>query len=157
MVMTASARATERNARHASLTWCNVMNLRSNSRQDSAVRHLLPAEDPLEEHYSLQEIAQKWGVDYETVRKEFIDRNGVLVLGDQNRKDGKRAYLTIRVPRSLLEQVYRERTTRKFRATSRSTSPANRKTIGSQDCPFPRRAKRRCPPNQQEDGKSGES
>jgi hypothetical protein len=103
--------------------------------------------DALEEHYSLLEIAEKWDVDYETVRKEFIDRDGVLIFGDECRRDGKRAYLTIRVPKSLLEQVYRERTTRKFRIPARVTTNATRETNRTIDSSFPRRAKRRKSPD----------
>lgn len=70
--------------------------------------------DPLEAHYSLKQIAEKWGCDAETVRQAFIDEDGVLILGEETRNDGKRAYLTIRVPESILNQVYAKRTTRKF-------------------------------------------
>jgi hypothetical protein len=133
------------------------MSMQSNPRKDSVAWQGMPVGDPFEEHYSLQEIAQKWGVDYETVRKEFIDREGVLILGDQERKDGKRAYLTIRVPRSLLEQVYRERTTRKFYAPRRPRTTAAPDGKGPKDSKFPRRAKRRCSPEEPQDGKTGES
>jgi len=115
---------------------------------------MMPAGDPLEEHYSLKEIAQKWGVDYETVRKEFIDRDGVLILGDHDRKDGKRSYLTIRVPKSLLDRAYLERTTRKFYARKRPTTTVSQPTKHSTDNPFPRRAKRRSPPDKRKNDES---
>jgi hypothetical protein len=65
----------------------------------------LDPRDALERHYSLKQIADKWGWDPETVRQAFIDEDGVLILGNANRKDGKRAYLTIRVPESVLDRV----------------------------------------------------
>lgn len=131
-----------------------AMSMRSISTLGPGARQGAPVGDPLEEHYSLQEIAQKWGVDYETARKEFIDRDGVLVLGDQDRKDGKRAYCTIRVPKSLLERAYRERTTRKFHATRKPIATARRDTRSPEDSSFPRRARRRFPPDKQKTGKS---
>lgn len=74
--------------------------------------------DPLEPHYTLQEIAKEWKVDAETVRKEFINEPGVLVLGSQSRKDGKRNYVILRIPASVLKRVYERRTQRKFSAPS---------------------------------------
>jgi hypothetical protein len=75
--------------------------------------------DPLEAHYTLKQIAEKWGCDDETVRQTFIDEDGVLILGEQTRNDGKRAYLTIRVPESVLNRVYAERTKRQFQVPKR--------------------------------------
>ena len=46
--------------------------------------------DPLENHYTFKQIAEKWGCDDETVRQEFIDEDGVLILGKQTRNDGTR-------------------------------------------------------------------
>ena len=78
--------------------------------------------DPHETHYSVQQVAKEWGVDAETVKRAFIDEAGVLILGDQERRDGRRAYLTIRIPESVLKRVYSERTMRKFHGPrSRST------------------------------------
>ena len=73
--------------------------------------------EPLETHYTLKQIAEKWGCDDETVRQTFIDEDGVLILGEQTRNDGKRAYLTIRVPESVLNRVYAERTKRQFQVS----------------------------------------
>ena len=86
---------------------------RSNSRLETDRRSIYP-EDPHEEHYTVQEIAKKWKVDAETVRRTFIDEEGVLIFGEQDRRDGKRAYLTLRIPESVLKRVYTERTRRKF-------------------------------------------
>jgi hypothetical protein len=72
------------------------------------------AGDPHETHYTVKEIAKEWRVDEETVRQAFIDEVGVLIIGDQERHDGKRAYLTIRIPESVLHRVYAERTARRF-------------------------------------------
>lgn len=78
--------------------------------------------DPLETHYTLKQIAEKWSCDDETVRQAFIDEDGVLILGNENRNDGKRTYLTIRVPESVLNRVYGERTKRQFHVPKRRIS-----------------------------------
>jgi hypothetical protein len=71
--------------------------------------------DPLEVHYSLKQIAEKWECDEETVRQTFMDEDGVLILGKLTRNDGKRQYVTMRVPESVLNRVYAQRTKRQFR------------------------------------------
>jgi hypothetical protein len=118
------------------------------------MRNPYSAPDAFEDHFSLQEIADKWGVDYETVRKEFIDRDGVLILGDQDRKDGKRPYLTIRVPKSLLDRAYLERTTRKIHTRKRATTTSSPGTKGAKGSSFPRRAKRSSPQDKQKNDES---
>ncbi len=85
-----------------------------NSRQRSAAPHVVYPQNPLEVHYSLQEIAKEWKVDAETVRNAFIDEPGVLELGRRNRRDGKRNYVVLRIPASVLKRVYERRTQRKF-------------------------------------------
>jgi hypothetical protein len=63
--------------------------------------------DALERHYSLQEVARLWGVSREYVRRLFRGRPGVLHL----RKPGlskRRAYITLRIPASVLREVHRE-------------------------------------------------
>jgi hypothetical protein len=82
------------------------------------------AGDPHETHYSVQQIAEEWGVDPETVRRVFIDEEGVLILGKKDRRDGKRVYLTVRIPESVLRRVYLERTKRNFHALRNRTTPA---------------------------------
>jgi len=42
---------------------------------------LLSIPEPLERHYSSQEIADAWGLDPSTVRRMFQERPGVLKIG----------------------------------------------------------------------------
>ncbi len=86
--------------------------------------------NPLEPHYTLQEIAKEWKVVAETVRKESINEPGVLVLGSQRRKDGKRNYVILGIPESVLKRAYERRTQRKFHAPSSCIS-VSRSRIGS--------------------------
>jgi hypothetical protein len=68
--------------------------------------------DPLERHFSPQELAQRWGLDVSTVRPMFQDEPGVLKHGKASRRDGKRDYTTLRIPESVVRRVYREKLTR---------------------------------------------
>lgn len=91
---------------------------RFNSRQRSAAPHVVYPQNPLEVHYTLQDIAKLWKVDAETVRNAFIDEPGVLQLGRSNRRDGKRNYVVIRIPASVLMRVYERRTQRSHHSPS---------------------------------------
>jgi hypothetical protein len=64
----------------------------------------------LERHYTPKEISVIWALDESTVRKIFVDEEGVLRIGKDNKRDGKRDYITLRIPQSVLERVYRART-----------------------------------------------
>lgn len=102
--------------------------MKFNSRPGSAIPR-----NPLELHYTIKEIAKAWKVDEETVRLAFIDEDGALELGNKDRRDGKRAYITMRVPESVLNRVYAERTTRQFHAPkSRVANSPRRKNFAKQ-------------------------
>ena len=62
-----------------------------------------------ERHYSVAEIAAMWNLSVDAVRKLFRHERGVLAIGDRNPKRGKRPYLTLRIPQSVLERVYRQK------------------------------------------------
>lgn len=68
--------------------------------------------DAHEVHHSLQSIAAEWGVDVETVRNVFINEPGIPDLGTSNGRSGKRKYRVLRIPESVLQRVYKERTKR---------------------------------------------
>jgi hypothetical protein len=63
----------------------------------------------IERHFTPQEIAESWVLDESTIRRIFIDEPGVLKLGKANRRDGKRDYVTLRIPQSVLQRVYQRR------------------------------------------------
>jgi hypothetical protein len=66
--------------------------------------------DPLPEaHYSPQVLAEVWSVSTETILRWFHDRPGVLRLSEGSQR-GRRTRCEIRIPKSVAEQVYRERT-----------------------------------------------
>jgi len=59
----------------------------------------------LEKHYSIPEIATLWGLSQDSVRNIFRDHPGVLKIGNPETRF-KRAYLTIRIPESVLQKVH---------------------------------------------------
>lgn len=65
----------------------------------------------LERHYSVGEIAEKWGLSEKIIRRMFEDEEGVLKWGSQETRR-KRGYITLRIPESVMLRVHRQRTQR---------------------------------------------
>jgi len=55
-----------------------------------------------------KQIAEAWQLSEQSVRRLFQDRPGVFKLGEGNPKK-KRAYVTLRIPFTIAEQVWKER------------------------------------------------
>ncbi len=62
-----------------------------------------------ERHYTPKELAAVWRLDETTIRRLFIDEPGVLKIGKSGRRDGKRDYLSLRIPESVAQRVHGER------------------------------------------------
>ncbi len=62
-----------------------------------------------ERHYTPKELATVWRLDVSTVRKIFLDEPGVLKIGKAHRRDGKRDYLSLRIPESVVLRVHQQR------------------------------------------------
>jgi hypothetical protein len=62
-----------------------------------------------ERHFTPKELAALWHLDESTIRRMFIDEPGVMVYGKERRKDGRRDYLTLRIPASVVERVHLKR------------------------------------------------
>ena len=60
----------------------------------------------LEQHYSVYEVSQMWGLSEKTIRRIFSDEPGVVKWG-QDESRFKRAYVTLRIPQSVVERVHR--------------------------------------------------
>lgn len=58
--------------------------------------------------YSINEVAERWGVDESWVRRIFQDTDGVLQLSRGLSRRGKRQYITLRIPGSFLAAYERE-------------------------------------------------
>ena len=62
-----------------------------------------------ERHYKPRELARLWGFDESTIRRLFQDEPGVFKVGKPENANGRRAYVSLRIPASVAERVYRER------------------------------------------------
>jgi hypothetical protein len=60
----------------------------------------------LEPHYSIQQVAEMWGLSEDAVRDIFRDGPGVFRV-ERPKGRYKRAYTTLRIPRSVVERVHR--------------------------------------------------
>jgi hypothetical protein len=69
----------------------------------------LPTGSSLEPHYSVQVLAELWRVDESTIRRMFENTPGVLKLGNERRRNGKREYYVLRIPASIAEREYHRR------------------------------------------------
>lgn len=91
--------------------------------EDAPHADCLDEPDALERHYSLHEVAKLWGISREYARRLFRGRPGVLHL----RKPGlskRRAYITLRIPASVLREVHREMRQAKDAAVKRPDAEA---------------------------------
>ena len=58
-------------------------------------------------YYSVDEIAALWKLSRDSVRRLFKNEPGVLAISPRQRR-GKRCYVTLRIPASVLERVHRK-------------------------------------------------
>jgi hypothetical protein len=59
----------------------------------------------LERCYSPEQIAERWSLSPDTVRRIFGNEPGVLAI-ERSRIYGKRRYRTLRIPESVAQRVY---------------------------------------------------
>lgn len=60
-------------------------------------------------HFTAIELAGIWELDPTTVRRMFQDEPGVFKIGESNRRDRKRDYMTLRIPEAVALRVYEKR------------------------------------------------
>ena len=65
--------------------------------------------DFMEPHFSLRQLANSWGLSYETIRQWFAHEPNVIRIAHRLRR-GKRNYVSIRVPASVARRVYSRHT-----------------------------------------------
>jgi hypothetical protein len=62
-----------------------------------------------ERHFTPKELGALWALDESTIRRLFHDEPGVFKIGKANRRDGKRDYVSLRIPESVAMRVHRQR------------------------------------------------
>ena len=60
-----------------------------------------------ERHYTVKELAATWQLSPSTVTRIFRDEPGVLKIGREQARRGHRGYVTVRIPESVVQRVYR--------------------------------------------------
>jgi hypothetical protein len=65
------------------------------------------SEHSIEQHYTPEEIAERWRVSGNTVRRTFRNEPGVLLI-DRPEQLHKRGYKTMRIPASVVDRVHRK-------------------------------------------------
>jgi hypothetical protein len=60
-------------------------------------------------HLAARDLASIWGLDETTIRRMFQDEPGVFKIGREGRRDGKRDYVTLRIPEAVALRVYEKR------------------------------------------------
>ena len=58
-----------------------------------------------ERHHTITELAERWNLDRETVRRLVFDRDDVLKIAHM-RRNGKRDYVSYRIPQSVAQRIY---------------------------------------------------
>jgi hypothetical protein len=67
-------------------------------------------ETTFERHFTPKQLAELWVLHESTIRRLFLDEPGVLKYGKASRHDGRRDYVTLRIPESVARRVYGRRT-----------------------------------------------
>jgi hypothetical protein len=60
-----------------------------------------------ERHYTVAEVAALWSLSKDAVRDIFRHEDGVLAIGTVSSR-GRRGYVTLRIPASVLERVHQQ-------------------------------------------------
>ena len=60
-----------------------------------------------ERHFTCKEVAEMWKVSDDLVRRLFYNVTGVLKIAQPARR-GKRSYVTLRIPESILQRRHVE-------------------------------------------------
>lgn len=60
-----------------------------------------------ETNYTAMQVAEMLQMNPTTIRRMFKNEEGVLLMGRSKGHRGKRPYLTLRIPASVLERVLR--------------------------------------------------
>jgi len=61
----------------------------------------------MEQHFSVAQVADRWGLSEDSVRRLFEQEPGVLVIEPPRGRFNRRRYRTLRIPASVAERVHR--------------------------------------------------
>ena len=61
----------------------------------------------MEQHFSVAQVAERWGLSEDSVRRLFEKEPGVLVVEPARSRFSRRRYRTLRIPAAVVERVHR--------------------------------------------------
>ena len=67
----------------------------------------MPSRGSMEQHFSVAQVAERWGLSEDTVRRLFENEPGVLVIEPPRGRHSRRRYRTLRIPESVVERVHK--------------------------------------------------
>jgi hypothetical protein len=76
------------------------------------IAEMTAATGAVERHYTAKELGALWKLSTTTVARLFHDEPGVLKIGRDKPRRGRRSYTTLRIPESVVQRVYRRLTVR---------------------------------------------
>lgn len=71
------------------------------------IAELTASTGAVERHYTVQEIGAMWNLTASSISRIFRDEPGVPRIGTPQTRRGRRGHVTLRVPESVLQRVYR--------------------------------------------------
>jgi hypothetical protein len=76
--------------------------------REKRARRSVRTPEPVDpEFFTVAQVAERWGLSTDTIRRLFMDEPGVIPLGKPTR--GKRKRVTLRIPKDVVERVKRKR------------------------------------------------
>jgi hypothetical protein len=76
------------------------------------IAEMTAATGAVERHYTVKELGALWKLSTATVARLFRDEPGVLKIGRDQPRRGRRSYTTLRISESVVQRVYRRLTVR---------------------------------------------
>ena len=68
----------------------------------------IPPLASMEPHLTVAQVAERWGLSEDTIRRLFENESGVLLIEPpRGRMSRRRRYRTLRIPESVIERVHR--------------------------------------------------
>jgi hypothetical protein len=64
----------------------------------------MEGEATFERHFSVDELAELWGMSDDFVRRLFLHEPGVVIF--RHPRPGRRVYRTLRIPESVAQRVH---------------------------------------------------
>src|SRR5438094_2764480 len=88
----------------------SASNSREHRRRECVIGEASLGSAAFARHFTASDLGELWKLDETTIRRMFQDEPGVLKIGKSKRRDGKRDYVTLRIPEAVALRVYAART-----------------------------------------------